>query len=309
MLASGGLLLAGVALLLFTRAGVVRVRRGHRHVTLHPVEVGYLVGGPEHAVLVAAVALHDAGVLRPTPAPRLQAPTGSRPEGVRLTREEVMRFAPSGCSADATAIPDHPLEQAVVRSVAAEPGRPAANKALQRSPEMTELHDDLASLGLIVDRPTAWLVRLSGLWPVIVVGLGVLWLGTGPDGVATWASVGALATSIVGIGWKVPDQAPAARRAVERAATHRQDLAETLTKRIDGAGFGTDNPQLRAAGADPLVVAAHGPVVLWSAQPLLAVALGTTPSPRHLRRGRLVNAPLHHSPYVDYAVVSTGGLP
>ena len=54
----GGLLLAGVALFLLTRAVVLRRRVGPLDVSLTPVEVAYLVGGPEHAVLVAALALH-----------------------------------------------------------------------------------------------------------------------------------------------------------------------------------------------------------------------------------------------------------
>jgi hypothetical protein len=81
-----GLLVGGLALFLVTRAAVVRLRTGHRGLSLHPAEVAYLVAGPEHALLVAGVDLHDAGLLRPV----------SRPEGARMTREQVLQLAPSG---------------------------------------------------------------------------------------------------------------------------------------------------------------------------------------------------------------------
>ncbi len=58
-----------------------------------------------------------------------------------------------------------------------------------------------------------------------------------------------------------------------------------------------------------MVVAAHGPIVLWSADPMLAVALGSS-APTPARHGLLhADAPLHNSPSVDYGVLSDGGFP
>jgi hypothetical protein len=58
-----------------------------------------------------------------------------------------------------------------------------------------------------------------------------------------------------------------------------------------------------------MVVAAHGPIVLWSADPMLAVALGSS-APTSARHGLLhTHGPLHSSPFVDYGVLSDGGYP
>ena len=70
-----------------------------------------------------------------------------------------------------------------------------------------------------------------------------------------------------------------------------------------------EDPELRDAGVDPMVVAAHCPIVLWSADPMLAVALGSS-APTPARHGLLhADAPLHNSPSVDYGVLSDGGFP
>lgn len=277
-----GLLIGGSAVFLLTRAAVLRLRTGHRRVSLHPVEVAYLVDGAEHALLVAGVALHDAGVLRPT----------SRQEAVRITREQVLQRAPSGCVVDQAAAPEHPLERAVVRSLATGPDRPVTEKSLQTAPEMAELRAHLTRLGLIVDGRMAWLVRLSALWPLVVVGIGLIWLDPGAGAWAWLAVAAAVAITTAGIVFGVPRRRPAAQRAIRVAAAHRRDLAARLTDRLDDVGYGTDNPELREAGLDPLVVAAHGSIVLLSADPLLAVALGVLP-PRPERRGPFHWPPLH----------------
>jgi uncharacterized protein (TIGR04222 family) len=285
------LLVGGLALFLLTRAAVLRVRTRRRGLSLHPAEVAYLVAGPEHALLVAGVDLHDAGLLRPV----------SRQQGVRMTREQVLQLAPSGCAVDEAATPELPLERAVVRALAAEPGRPVADKRLHTAPEMTELRAHLNELGLIVDGRRAWLVRLSALWPILVLSFGLIRLDAGIRGPEAWLSVlAAVAVTTAGIWFGVPRQTPAARRVVLRAEAHRQDVAERLVKRVASVGFGTDNPELREAGVDPLVVAAHGSIVLWSADPLLAAALGAIP-PRWGKHGLLhANAPLDDSSFVGY---------
>ena len=293
-----GLLVGGIALFLVARAAVVRLPMRHRGVVLHPVEVGYLLDGPGHAVLVAGVALHDAGALHPV----------ARREGVRLTRAQVLQRAPSGCAVDETATGatgDHPLERAVVRILRADPGRPVADKRLRADPAMTELRDHLTWLGLLVDHRMTWLVRLSALAPLLVLGLGLIGLDTVMEGGGAWfAIVAAVAATLVGMWLGVPRQRPAARRVLREAANHRRELAEALTKRLATVGFGTDNPELRAAGVDPVVVAAHGSVVLWSADPLLAAALGAVP-PRLGKWGRVRgDIPLDNSPFIEYAVLA-----
>ena len=233
-----GLLVSGLALFLVTRAAVVRLRTGHRGLSLHPAEVAYLVAGPEHALLVAGVDLHDAGLLHPV----------SRPEGARMTREQVLQLAPSGCAVDETATPELPLERAVVRALAAEPGRPVADKRLHTAPEMTELRAHLTRLGLIVDGRRAWLVRLSALWPIVVLSFGVIWLDAGIGGPEAWLSLlAAVAVTTAGIWFGVPRQTPAARRAIQQAAAHRHDVAERLMKRVATVGLARAGDHVRDA--------------------------------------------------------------
>jgi hypothetical protein len=195
-----------------------------------------------------------------------------------------MRLAPTGCVVDPAATTEQPLEGAIVRALAAEPGRPAANQRLVTAPEMTELREHLTSQGLIVDGRMTQMIRLGALWPVVVVGFGLPVVDADNESPATWIAVAAaVAVTIAGARFGVPRRPSAARRAIEQAAAHRQDAADRLTRRLANVGFGMEDPELRDAGVDPMVVAAHGPIVLSSADPMLAVAPGgSAPTPaRH----------------------------
>jgi hypothetical protein len=214
-----------------------------------------------------------------------------------------MRLAPTGCVVDPAATTEQPLEGAIVRALAAEPGRPAANQRLVTAPEMTELREHLTSQGLIVDGRMTQMIRLGALWPVVVVGFGLPVVDADNESPATWIAVAAaVAVTIAGARFGVPRRPSAARRAIEQAAAHRQDAADRLTRRLANVGFGMEDPELRDAGVDPMVVAAHGPIVLSSADPMLAVAPGSSaPTPArhgllHADAGTARSAPRRRAP-------------
>jgi hypothetical protein len=124
-------------------------------------------------------------------------------------------------------------------------------------------------------------VRRGALGLVLVAGFGVsAFLSGGSDEPGRfWFLAGAavaLALAVVGMA-RVPRLTPAGRRAVDAAQDHRRREAEILVGRAASLGYGTDEPDLAATAADPLVVAAWGPEVVWSGQPLLAVQFGSAP--------------------------------
>jgi uncharacterized protein (TIGR04222 family) len=270
-----------------TRGLALRSRRDREGTELHPVEVAYLQGGPKHAVLVAGLGLHRAGRLRPGPV-RNPKDDASR---VRLTREQVLQQAPTTCVVVGDAGDRHPLEQAVVRTVRGlATKRVALDPALTTGPEVDGIRERLGRLGLVVDGRLARRMRLAGLWPAAVGAFGVVRLAASPgDGAGVLALLTGTAFLAAASALRVPDETPAAEAAVAAARADVQDpeRVQVLLRRVASAGYGTDDPAKVRLGTDPAVVAAYGPEVLWSADPLLGAALGSAPPPRLSRPPRM----------------------
>jgi uncharacterized protein (TIGR04222 family) len=270
------LVAAAGALCLAVRAVVVRTRRGHASAHLDPEDIAYLRGGPEDAVLVAALRLYERHGLDVTlPEPE----EGGRV--VRLTREEILQFPAGTVSAGKLPVDTGPLGRAVAATVRA--GRPKVtqDERLTGGTEIEKLRARLAELGLLIDRQMATRMRQGALGLVLVAGFGVsAFLSGGSDEPGRfWFLAGAavaLALAVAGMA-RVPRLTPAGRSAVEHARDHQRQEAEILVGRSASLGYGTDEPDLAAAAADPLVVAAWGPEVVWAGQPLLAVQFGSAP--------------------------------
>jgi uncharacterized protein (TIGR04222 family) len=261
---------------LAVRAVVVRARRGHRSARLDPEDIAYLHGAPEDAVLVAALRLCERHALDVTlPEPE----EGGRM--VRLTREEILQFPPGTVTVRDLPVDTGALGRAVAAAVRA--GRPQVTQSdkLTGGPEIEEVRARLAALGLLLDRQQATQMRRGALGLVLVAGFGVsAFLSGGSDDLSRfWFLAGgavALGLAVVAM-VRVPRLTPAGRRAVEAAQDHRRREAEILVGRVSSLGYGSDEPELVAAAADPLVVAAWGPEAVWSGQPLLAVQFGSAP--------------------------------
>jgi uncharacterized protein (TIGR04222 family) len=270
------LVVAAGLLCLAVRAVVVRARRGHRSTRLEPEDIAYLHGGPEDAVLVAALRLCERHALDVTlPEPE----EGGRV--VRLAREDILRFPPGTVTVRDLPVDTGSLGRAIAAVVRV--GRPKVVQSdkLTGGPEVEEIRERLAAQGLLIDRTQATWMRRGSLGLVLVAGFGVsaFFSGDSDDLGRLWFLAGgavALALGLVAMA-RVPRLTPAGRRAVEQAQDHRRAEAEVLVSRVASLGYGSDEPELVAAAADPLVVAAWGPVAVWSGQPLLAVQFGSAP--------------------------------
>jgi uncharacterized protein (TIGR04222 family) len=270
------LIVAAGLLCLAVRAVVVRMRRGHAEARLEPEDIAYLHGGAEDAVLVAALRLcerHALDVTLPEP------PGGGRPVG--LSREDILRYPRATVTMRDLPVDTGALGRAVAAAIRA--GRPQVTQRekLTGGQEVDDLRDRLSGLGLLIDRGQATWMRRGALALVLVAGFGLSAFVSGGSGAAgrLWFLAGAaiaLALAVLGMS-RVPRLTPAGRRAVEQAQDHRHREAEALLGRDASAGYGSDDPELGAAAADPLVVAAWGPGVAWAGQPLLAVQFGSAP--------------------------------
>jgi uncharacterized protein (TIGR04222 family) len=276
-------LVVAAVLCLVTRAVALRVRSGRHDERLHPIEVAYLAQGGDHAVLVAALGLHAAGRLRPGPARNRELDS----RRVRLTREQILQQAPTTCVVVGDVDDRHELEQAVVVAVRGlQTKRVAMDQAVTEGPAVDAVRARLGRLGLVVDATIARWVRLGALWPAAVGAFGVLRLAAGAgDGAAVLVVLTGVAFVGTVVALQVPEQTPAGRSAVAdaRAAVPDPEQVEVLTRRVAGVGYGTDDPAKVRVGTDPAVVAAWGPEVLWSADPLLGAALGSAP-PRLMKQ-------------------------
>jgi uncharacterized protein (TIGR04222 family) len=270
------LVVAAGLLCLAVRAVVVRARRGHASIQLDPEDIAYLHGGPEDAVLVAALRLfarHALDVTLPDPE------EGGRV--VRLTREDILRFPPGTVTVRDLPVDTGALGRAVAAAVRAGQPKVVQNDKLTDGREVEEVRERLAAGGLLIDRTQATRMRRGALGLVLVAGFGVsaFLSGDSDDLGRVWFLAGgavAVALALVAM-TRVPRLTPAGRGAIERAQDHRRSEAEALVGRVASAGYGSDEPGLVAAAADPLVVAAWGPVAAWSGQPLLAVQFGSAP--------------------------------
>jgi uncharacterized protein (TIGR04222 family) len=266
---------AGV-LCLAVRAVAVRVRRGHASAELHPEDIAYLHGGPEDTVLVAALRLCDGHALEVTlPEPE----EGGRV--VRLTRGEILAFPAGTVRVGDRTVDIGPLGRSIAAAVRA--GRPKVtqDERLAAGSDVEMLRTQLAALGLLVDRQMAtWMRRGAlGLWLVAGFGISAFFSGGSDEPGRFWFLAGAavaIALAVVAVA-RVPRLTPAGRQAVDEAQAHRRREAEQLVGQAASLGYGSDDPELAAAAADPLVVAAWGPEVLWAGQPLLAAQFGSVP--------------------------------
>jgi uncharacterized protein (TIGR04222 family) len=244
------------------RAGGDRIAPGN----LHPIELAYVAGGADHAVLVAYLGLHERGDLVPAPARQPVAaadgePGGAAPEDGEDDVDDVATNVTAGWevrAGDATGT--HPVERAVIEAVRDGRQVPGSLLRLRLSEAMGSLHERLATQGLIVDDRLRRQVRLAGLWlaPTIVVALGgalgaqglrrdsLAYFGFGL--VLVGAAVVALLT------YEVPRTTPAGSRVIAEAR----------------------KPYLVPADLDhdPRAVAALGPARTWKVAPQVPAGFG-----------------------------------
>jgi uncharacterized protein (TIGR04222 family) len=237
-----------------------RARRtgGHRIAPhhLHPVELAYLTGGADHAVLVAYVGLHKRGDLVAAPAHRPVAAADSDPGDAAADDMpgDVGNVDPDATAewevraGDATGT--HPVETAVIKAIRDGLPLPGSLLRLRLSEVMGSLHERLATQGLVVDDRLRRQVRLTGLWfaPSTVVALGGF---LGAQGLRrdSLAYFGFFAVFVVagGLGlstYVVPRTTPAGSRVVAQARKLHLGRATDL-------------------GHDPRAVAALGPARTW----------------------------------------------
>jgi uncharacterized protein (TIGR04222 family) len=245
------------------RTGADRIAPGN----LHPIELAYVTGGADHAILVAYVGLHERGDLVPVPARQPVAaadgePGGAAAEDVEDDLDAVDIDVTAGWevrAGDATGT--HPVEREVIDALRDGRQVPGSLLRLRLSEAMGSLHERLAAQGLIVDDRLRRQVRLAGLWlaPTIVVALGGV-LGVrslGRDSLAIFGfGLVLMGAALVGLlTYELPRTTPAGSRIIAEAGKPYLVPAADLDH-------------------DPRAVAALGPARTWKVAPQVPAGFG-----------------------------------
>ena len=222
------------------------VRRCAGDASLHPVELAYLVGGPDHATIVAFVGLCRQGAVRvPEGSPAAPGPVDPSGADPRLVApDELLDLTEGHRPVVVGRAHGHPLEVELATQLDRSPAGPSCWPPCERRPRWRRCASGWS--------PSAcWRTRS---WPA-------------PCGPA------ACCLALV-----VPRHPPAARALVarvredERRSSLAEDRANELRKRgtFEVRGVAEDTP-------DPMAVAALGPAVAWATAPVLLASAGFAP--------------------------------
>lgn len=284
-------MLTGTVVCLAVRFAMLRcrgLRRRRGLERLHPVELAYLTGRHDHAILVAALGLLERGSIVPYGPVPMAGALGSAWEHEASSIVTAWVVHPRQMDPE----PDtdhhtHPLESAVRKAL--EEADQSADMSrtwskVKWSYAMGSTAERLASLGLVADRMTKRAIYAGGAWLVAVLGvaLAIDLMGIGGSTTPYLWNLAAFTVGFVVVTTclTMPSQMPAARRMIRRARAPYESLLRAARR---GAG---PDPSIALAKLcrEPAAVAAYGPSFIWSTDPALAASLGFSPPRRRRKR-------------------------
>ena len=253
--------------------------RSSRPPELHPVELAYLTGGAENALLVAFLGLYERGVIG-LPVDREDREDR---EPTRLTFAELAELTLDRQPQVVGPISGHPVERALATALADGAERERALATVRAGVRMAEVRGTLDRLGLVAGPATQRRVRWWAAGLVLVLILGIVRLGAG---VANGKPVGYLVLLLIltvavivraaRVPWLTPEGARLRDEVADRFAAHPETAAKVDRLREEGVY----EPE-RADGELPVdsrTVAALGPLTAWATVPTLVAAFGFTPT-------------------------------